>query len=196
MEEIIINNKTFVKVNCSKCGKEIIRLKCYYNHQIKRSKSGKPYCSASCAKDNRYLSPESIQKIKYKQKGISVMSRGRKGHIITQETKDKIRLSKLGVPAPKDFQVIINEIKLEESTKTIPLVKRIPDGIIIRNNKVIAFEVEKEPAMWGIRNKMNLYDDDTIYDEVIIIWYRDNIKIGKFHKVNGVWSGLIPTPAG
>lgn len=195
----IVNNIKYVIVNCGTCNKEFLKNIHYYASQLKRSKSGKLYCSLHCSKIGHEVTEDTKSKIRSKQFGISVMSRGKPGRIIPQEVRDKIRNSKLGVPTPKDWEGMRKELNMYEGlidTKVIPLIKPVPDGILIQNGQVIAVEIEKEPYEYGIRTKMKYYDNIKYFDKVIIIWYRDNERVGEFHKINGIWSDLIPTPAG
>ncbi|MDE1814826.1 MAG: hypothetical protein KGI05_09235 [Thaumarchaeota archaeon] len=195
----LINGISYTVFLCSTCEKETTLQTRTFNHRLKKSKTNRIYCSLKCSHPTWNISEEGQKNLWFKQKGISVMSRGRKGRIISQEVRDKIRNSKLGVPSPKDWEGMRKELNMYEGlidTKVIPLIKPVPDGILIQNGQVIAVEIEKEPYEYGIRTKMKYYDNIKYFDKVIIIWYRDNERIGEYHKINGVWSGLIPTPAG
>ncbi|MDE1814297.1 MAG: hypothetical protein KGH87_08210 [Thaumarchaeota archaeon] len=198
METLRINNITHVKFNCPKCNKETIIEKRKYDNRLKNSKRHLVFCSLECSNNIHIVTDDMRERISKKQRGISVMSRGRPGHITTEETRRKISLSKTGQSYPKDWNIILEELQNQKFDRSMPLIKPVPDAIMIKDGKVIALEVEKETGEYGIRDKMKLYENVTYFDQVIIVWYRTDTRerVGEFHKVNGVWSDLIPTPVG
>ncbi|MEO9362478.1 MAG: hypothetical protein ABI348_01135 [Nitrososphaera sp.] len=138
--------------------------------------------------------PEARKQISQAQIGISVPSRGRPGHIVSDETRVKIRNAKLGKKLGKyDFNLVRNEIALEGAQRYFVTYPIIPDAIIIDGTRVIALEVQK--ARWenNAKKKFETYDNnpDHGYDEVRVIWYtREGIrmKIWVWKKETKAWS--------
>jgi len=134
-----------------------------------------------CSKDTR-------QRLSQSQKGVSVLSRGRKGHKLSQETKEKIRKAKLGKSSIKDNHIILNDLKTRNYDKAITTIKVIPDAIMMKDGKLIALEVEKKRHENLVRKKMDNYINDE-FDIVIISWYLPNgEKMRDFIRENGVWN--------
>jgi hypothetical protein len=121
------------------------------------------------------------QLISLAQKGISVPSRGRPGHIVSDETREKIRNIKLGKKLGKyDFDLVRREVALEGAPRYIVTNPVIPDAIIIEGTNVIAVEIQK--ARWenDAKKKFANYDNNPNhgYDEVRIVWYnRESVKM-------------------
>jgi len=187
------NAKTKIITNCFRCDTELILLKWDYESRIKKN-NGRVYCSSRCSTLSRpdeikQRDTDRIRKVALSQKGTSRPECGRKGHEVSQETRDKIRQSKLGKPSPKDTEIILSELKNQYYQKAVTTIKLVPDAILFRDGKLIAFELEKKKWETDVRRKMKQYDNDTRYDEVIIVWYSpEGIRLKEYRKIAGEWS--------
>jgi hypothetical protein len=156
---------------------------------MKKSSSGRIFCSKKCASTGRVFTQERKEKISLAQRGISVLSRGRPGKTIPQEIREKIRQTKLGMKLGKyDFDVITKELGIQKPDRAVPLFGLIPDAIMLVGKKLIALEVEKKPIESDIRRKMKMYENISLFDEVRIVWYlRNGERFKEFRKTNGEW---------
>lgn len=190
----LLKSKTKIIVNCGFCNKELILLQWVYNDRIKKSKTGKIYCNTKCStlsrpEDIKQRDTERIRKIALSQKGMSRPECGRKGHPVSQETREKLRKAKTGTKNNPDYDIILRELQNQRYQKAAPMIGRIPDAVLFRDGKMIAFELEKKPWETDIRKKMALYDGNTIYDEVIIVWYnRQSQRVKEYRKIDGEWT--------
>jgi len=76
------------------------------------------------------------------QKGISVPSRGRPGHIVSDVTREKIRNKKLGKKLGKyDFDLVRREVALEGAQRYLITSRVIPDAIMVEGSNLIALEI-------------------------------------------------------
>jgi hypothetical protein len=176
-----------VEVNCTYCHKLFIISKGEYNKRKKHNQRGM-FCSWKCATTEHNVSPEMRRAISIAQKGVSVPARGRFGHSVSEATKEKIRLKKLGRPAPVDTAIIISELKFRKIEKYFAMVGLIPDAVFIQDGKLVALEVEKERWETGIRRKMAAYNNRPEYEKVILVWYSPSGKrLKEWHKDNGEW---------
>jgi len=142
-----------------------------------------------CSGLGRKLTEEIVQKVISKQKGVSVIARGRIGHPVSQETREKIRLAKTGKRHFVDHDIIIRELACRGTQNFAVTNGLIPDAIFIEDGKLVALEVEKERWETGIRKKMKSYDRRGDYDKVILVWYSpDGQRLKEWHKENGEWS--------
>lgn len=181
-------NDSIIDLVCASCGKEFKLRRWDYNRRKKTSKRKQVFCSPKCSLTGQVLSEETKQKISVAQKGVSVMSRGRKGRIIPEDVKEKIRRSKIGIPNKKDNDIILNDLKTRHYDKVITTIKVIPDAIMVKDGKLIALEVEKKKYEYDIRKKMKNYINDE-FDIVIISWYLPNgEKVRDFIRENGIWN--------
>ncbi len=170
---------------CPQCDKEYLLEKSDYRSRLKKSKRKKVFCSNRCSKIGRIYSQETKDKISKSQKGISVMSRGRK---LTLETIEKIKKTKIGKPCVNDIKIVEQELSKHQFEKGVTTHGILPDGIFFRYGKIIALEIEKKRHRSDIVRKMDHYNNDKKYDEVIIAWYYPNGEFVKyFIKRNGVW---------
>lgn len=157
---------------------------------ISRSKGRGPFCSPKCALTGRVVSDTERQKISESQKYISFQNRGRKGHPVSQETRDKIRMSKIGISSKTDWNIIATDARNRGVSKYVVMRAPIPDYIFVQNGRLVAVEIEKEQWETGIRSKMNEYEGyHSKWDKVIIVWYTpDNIKRKEWTSHNGSWN--------
>ena len=177
------------KLVCGRCEKEFYVRRWYHNQLAKDNKGRGHFCSRKCALIARNVSAEQRLKISIAQKGVSVMSRGRKGKVIPQDVREKIRNSKIGVPSKKDFEIVNTALKQLGVSKAAITKGLVPDAIFIENGRLVALEVEKKRYEVDIRRKMLAYDNRPDYDKVIIIWYSPSGEYLKtWTKDNGEWS--------
>jgi hypothetical protein len=185
-----INPNSIISLRCKTCGKEFTRPRWYQNTLDKDNQGRGPFCCRKCGQTGRVLSEESKKKISESQIGISVPSRGVDGHIVPEEVRMSIRLSKTGVSVKADWDIVDTAMKRLGISRYALLRAPIPDSIFIENGKIVALEVEKKPWETDIRKKMKEYQEyHTKWDKVIIMWYDLD---GNFRKKwvleNGVWS--------
>jgi len=129
-----------------------------------------------------------VAKIRAKQLGISNPKRGRIGHYVSERTKEKIRLKKIGKPAPVDTAIILSELKFRKVEKYFAMVGLIPDAVFIEDGRLVALEVEKERWETGVRRKMAAYNNRPEYEKVILVWYSPSgERLKEWHKDNGEW---------
>jgi hypothetical protein len=185
-----IKDKDNISVNCTHCGKLFHLSGKQYKKRMRNNKSGL-FCSVQCINtnlSNRNRSAEIIARNRAVQLGVSVLSRGRTGHIVSEETREKIRLKKLGKPAPVDTQIILNELKFRKAQKYFAMVGLIPDAIFFEDGKPVALEVQKSRWDADIRKKMAAYNNRPEYEKVVLVWYSPSGKrLKEWHKDNGEW---------
>jgi hypothetical protein len=134
------------------------------------------------------------QLISLAQKGISVPSRGRFGHIVSEETREKIRNAKLGKKLGKyDFALVRQELALEDVQRYFVTYPIIPDAIIVEGTRIIALEVQKTRWENQAKQKFGTYDKNPNhgYDEVRIVWYNRasvKMKVWVWKKETKEWS--------
>jgi hypothetical protein len=156
---------------CSRCGIKFY-IRRWYHDQLKKDNKGRGYfCSRRCALIARNVSQEQRDKISKAQKGISVLSRGRKGKVIPPEVREKIRQSKLGKPSPQDYMIVHTALEALGVKKAAVTKGLVPDAIFVKDGLLTALEVEKKRIESDIRRKMAQYDNRDDYDKVIIMWY-------------------------
>jgi hypothetical protein len=182
------------KVNCEYCGKNKIISIYNYNRNLKQH-GGKFYCSSFCI-GKQSPSEEVIQKIRSSQLNVPVKSRGRKGHIVTEETKEKLRESyhkyERNPPNLKLVHDCMRYLGVEKYHTTIGI---IPDAFYSENGKWVA--IESQRGMWPscVGRKIKAYDNlEHNFDEIHIFWLdsKNNDKIaGHWYKSNGSWQTLI-----
>lgn len=160
---------------CRNCGKSWVTEMWRYTQFLRGTKGRGPFCSAHCSMmgRNSMLNEESRRKISDTQRGISIMSRGKPGHIVYEETRHRLSLTRTGGSTKQDYAIVPKEMAYRGIASYVNLTKRpIPDAIFIENGKLIAVEVEKERWKSGIRNKMQEYaDHGDKWDKVILVWY-------------------------
>lgn len=184
--------KNNVKTNCTKCGKELLLLNYDYQRRLK-NKNG-IFCSFRCSmlsrpEELKKQDTERIRRVANAQKGTSRPECGKKGHIVTQETREKLRISHTGKKSPKDTDIIIRELENQYYQKAVTTINLVPDAIFFRDGKLIAFELEKKKWETSIRRKMQKYDNDFRYDEVIIVWYSpQGERLKEYRKIDGEWT--------
>lgn len=187
-------SKSTITLPCDGCHKEITLLNWVYNQRVRGNKSGKIFCSGRCSAlnqpiESRERSNLHLIKVAKQQKGMSRPECGRKGHSVSQETRDKIRNAKLGKPSPQDTDIILRELQNQRYQKAVTTIGLVPDAIFLRDGKLIAFELEKKRWETAIRRKMEKYDGDTRYDEVIIVWYNlQGERVKEYRKIDGEWT--------
>lgn len=177
-----------VKTNCNYCKKELILKRWEYNLRLKENERG-IFCSPRCSLIGKKLSEETRKKIAEKQKGKSLLTRGRKGHVVSDETKEKIKLTKIGKPWNGDWDIVHRAAQIKKLQKYVVTRAPIPDIIYVEDGKLIAIEVEKKPWETMIRKKMDGYKENNGYDKVILMWF---LPTGEFMKEwtleNGKWT--------
>ncbi len=184
--QILGNTKAITTTHCTSCNVIITLDDWEYRRRLKNERG--IFCSPKCALIGRRCDLETKTKISNSQKGISVLSRGRKGHIVTEETKEKIRQSRLGTSSIKDNNIIIEDIISRKVQKYALTEKLIPDAIYIENGKLVALEIEKKSCESDAKRKMQNYEKRNGYDKVIIAWYsKDKKKIKEWIKEKGKW---------
>lgn len=180
-------------LRCVVCKKEFLKEVSNYNQTLKRYPNQKqwfcsPECSYTVRKGRPRQSDEVIERIRSKQLGVSVPSRGRKGHIITAETREKIRQSKLGIATKTDHSIILTELAFRKVKRFAVTHGLIPDAIFIEDGKLVALEIEKERWESAIRTKMQGYNNRNDYDKVILVWYSPSgERLKEWIKENGDW---------
>ena len=179
-----------INVECAHCKKPISMKRYTYNNKMKRNKRDGLFCSILCSSIGRIPSEETKQKLSQSQKGISVLSRGRPGTKVSEETKEKIRKSKLGkINGEQKHHIIIDkELSFRKTDKYAITKGLVPDAIFIEDGKLVALEVEQKAHETNIREKMRMYENRNDYDKVIIVWYsRDGKRLKEWQKDNGEW---------
>ena len=186
-----------VELECAECGKLFLKSKSKYEDILAEYPNQKRwFCGLECntkSKRGHPVSPDTIEKIRAKQLGVSVLSRGRMGHPVSEETKEKIRQKKLGVSVRSDHDIILKELVYRGTPKYAITKNIIPDAIFLEDGKLVALEVEKKPWELSIRKKMKSYENSTDYDKVVIVWYSPSgERLKEWHKDNGEWT-LVPS---
>ena len=182
------NKEKYIQFVCPRCGKHFERIKWYYRLLMKDNKGRGPFCSRRCGLIARNVSDEQRRQVSESQKGISVMSRGRKGRIIPFEVREKIRKTKLGKPAPQDHAIVLSALELLGVKKAAVTKGLVPDAIFVKDGLLTALEVEKKKYEFDIRCKMQQYDNRTDYDKIIIMWYDPKGKyLKQWVKQKGEW---------
>lgn len=189
----IINKHKHLQLICARCGKEFERPKWYHELCMQNNKGRGPFCSHRCALIARNVSEEQRRRVSESQIGVSVPSRGKKGHMTTEETREKIRQSKLGVPCKNNhYDLVVKELALRQKTKYAITKGTVPDAIFIEDGKLVALEVENKICESDTRRKMKSYDNNSNgYDKVILVWYNprmDNNRVKEWILENGEWS--------
>jgi hypothetical protein len=176
--------------NCAYCKQEIEMELWEYNARIKNNKGRGIFCSPEHALNGRSVSEETKRKISLAQKGISVLSRGRKGHPVSEETKEKLRLRKLGNTNGQNHHLIIDkELSFRKTSKYAITKGLVPDAVFIEDGKLVALEVEHKKWETEIRKKMKMYENRNDYDKVIIVWYSPKgERLKEWIKTNGEWT--------
>ena len=187
----------FIELQCFRCKKKFQRTNSQYRKALRDRPNQKTFfCSVQCINtnlSNRNRSAEVIARNRAVQLGVSVPSRGRIGHTVSVETREKIRLKKIGKPAPVDTQIIINELKFRKAQKYFAMVGLIPDAIFFEDGKPIALEVQKSRWETGVRRKMAAYNNRPEYEKVILVWYSPKgERLKEWRKENGEWK-LVPS---
>ena len=183
------NKNGIIVLKCSQCKQTFYRKKWYHENLMQKNSRAKVFCSPKCSLLKQHPRDETIEKIRSKQLGVSVLSRGRVGHTVSEETKEKIRLKKLGKPAPVDTAIILNELKFRKIEKSFAMVGLIPDAVFIEDGKLVALEVEKERWETGVRRKMAAYNNRPEYEKVILVWYSpEGKRLKEWQKDNGEWT--------
>jgi hypothetical protein len=181
-----------ITLKCAECHRTFYLERFNYNQRAKNSKRGL-FCSTKCATVNHNKSDEMRQRITQTQTGVSVPSRGKIGRKFSEETREKIRLSKLGKPAsPIDYAIVLRELAFRKKTKFAVTQGLIPDAIFIEDGKLVALELQKERWLCGVRRKMQAYNNRTDYDKVIIVWYScSGERLKEWQKVGrGEWKEI------
>jgi hypothetical protein len=190
-----IKVKDNISVNCTHCGKLFHLLGRQYKKRMRNNKSGL-FCSVQCINtnlSNRNRSAEIIARNREVQLGVSVLSRGRPGHTVSQAVREKIRLAKTGVPTKSDHDIIIKELVYRGTPKYAITRNIIPDAIFIEDGRLVALEVEKKKWETDIRKKMKRYENSTDYDKVVVVWYSPTgERLKEWNKDNGEWT-LVPS---
>jgi len=192
-------NDKLVEIKCDGCNKiTTITLRAYKDRR--RNKSNFWYCTLDCARKNKIVTEDTKEMIKKAQEGVSVKSRGRIGHIVSEETREKIRQKRL--KQIKDMKIkqysfhLIHEcMKNLGESKYVITNGVVPDAIYTKNNKLIAVESERGAWVSCATKKMESYDTKPHnFDEVHVFWLdsknRDKIA-GHWYKSNGSWQTLI-----
>lgn len=185
--ESIIEPLNQVCFRCATCSKILIVSASSYLRRLKNSDNKKLFCSLRC-------SPEVIKRISQSQLGVSVPSRGRIGHIVSDETREKIRNKKLGKKLGKyDLDLVKREVALEGAQRYLITSPIIPDAIIVEGTRVIALEIQKTRWENDAKKKFANYDNnpDHGYDEVRVVWYdRTSVrmKVWMWKKETREWS--------
>lgn len=177
-------------VKCKTCDKEFVIPDWDYNRRMIRGKRDNAiFCSKVCSLTGRVLSEKSRQKISSSQKYTSYQSRGRKGHPVSEETKHKIRMSKIGVSSKTDWDIIAIDAKERGISRYAVMRAPIPDYVYAEQNRLIAVEIEKEQWEVGIRSKMNEYlGYHDKWDKVILVWrLPTGRKMKEWVLENGCW---------
>lgn len=187
------NPEAYIELECGTCRKVFSKPMWVYNQSLKKYPNQKRwFCSLDCNYKSRFghVTPQEVRdKISRAQKGITFMSRARPGHEVTEETKEKIRLKKLGKPSKKDYDIIMRELAFRAKGKYAITKGLVPDAIFIEDGKLVALEVEKERWFTGIKTKMQQYENRNDYDKVIIVWYSpEGERLKEWQKDNGEWT--------
>ena len=162
---------SIIKLQCPRCGIDFFIRRWRYKMQMDVNKGRGLFCSHRCSLIARNVSQEHRDKISKAQKGISVLSRGRKGKVIPLEVREKIRQSKLGKPSPQDYMIVHTALEALGVKKAAVTKGLVPDAIFVKDGLLTALEVEKKRIESDIRRKMAQYDNRDDYDKVIIMWY-------------------------
>jgi hypothetical protein len=192
--ESVLEPLNKVCFKCASCEKILIISSLRYLDRLKNSSRKKLFCSPRCSLLNRIRDQKTRQLISQAQKGISVLSRGRPGHIVSDETKAKIRNARLGKKRGKyDFDLVRQEVALEGAQRFFVTNPIIPDAIIIEGMKVIALEIQKVRWENDAKKKFANYDNNPEhgYDEVRIVWYNRasvKMKVWVWKKETREWS--------
>ena len=173
-----------------------------YRKRLKRlNKNIRIFCSDKCAKDTMNRDPEHIKKVADTQRGISVPSRtvnrigtnyskktrlrisisktgmpsGRKGYIMKEGIKEKIRLTKIGKPATKtNWNIVHEEMKHRGISNYAITNAPIPDAVWVEDGKLVALELENKRVFFEVNRKMQQYIESNLcyhaYDKVYIVW--------------------------
>ncbi|WP_415280911.1 NUMOD3 domain-containing DNA-binding protein [Candidatus Nitrososphaera sp. FF02] len=196
--ESVLEPLNKVCFKCAACKKILIISSFRYLSRLKNNSRRKLFCSPRCSL-NGVRDQKTRQLISQAQKGISVLSRGRPGHIVSDETKAKIRNARLGKKRGKyDFDLVRQEVALgaQRFFVTNPI---IPDAIIVEGTKVIALEIQKVRWENDAKRKFGTYDKNPNhgYDEVRIVWYNRasvKMKVWVWKKETREWSLLWQRP--
>jgi hypothetical protein len=180
-----------VEKTCAFCGKVFSLPGKMWNKHIREGYAeDRVFCSRNCAVVERNKSDAMRAAISKKQTGVSVPSRGRVGHAVSDEAKEKIRQSKVGVPHRQDYDIVVGEMARRGITQYVTLTKRpIPDAVFIEDGKLVAVEVEKERWQAGINNKMKEYaEHPNKWSKVILVWYSpEGQRMKEWILQGGVW---------
>lgn len=185
---------SYITINCVNCNKEFVIRRWEYNDRIKRNQRG-IFCSSKCSLIGKNPSNETREKISQSQKGKSVLTRGRPGHVLTEETKEKIRQSKLQLNKKiiPDWEIVHKAAEIQNLKKYVITRAPIPDILFVdENGKLVAVEVEKKKWENEVRKKMDMHTLNTGYDKVILMWF---LPTGEFQKQwvfeNGKWTSVL-----
>lgn len=188
------NLSPIVTIECLRCKKPLTMKRWEYNHRMNRNQRDGLFCSLECSSLDHKTSEETRRKLSQSQKGISVLTRGRPGHTVSEETKEKIRLKKLGnVNGQKHHIIIDKELSFRKTDKYAITKGLVPDAIFIdEDGKLVALEVEQKKWETDIRQKMKMYENRNDYDKVIIVWYSpEGERLKEWQKDNGEWKLVI-----
>lgn len=182
----------WVLIRCGHCDKEFAVENNYLVRALKTSKGRGPFCSSHCSMLNRGKQKlETIQKIMNAQKGVSVLSRGRFGHVVSEETRAKLReLKKVQKPTQTDWDVVLREVEHRGIKNGAIMTAPIPDYVFIdEHGKLAAIEIEKEKWESGVRTKMREYTNfPDKWDKVILVWYSpEGKRMKEWILENGDW---------
>jgi hypothetical protein len=192
--ESVLEPLNQVCFKCAACKKILIISSFRYLDRLKNSSRKKLFCSPRCSLLDRAQNLQTRQLISQAQKGISVLSRGRPGHIVSDETREKIRNTKLGKKRGKyDFALVRQELALEGVQRYFVTYPIIPDAIIVEGTNVIALEIQKVRWENDAKKKFANYDNNPNhgYDEVRIVWYNRasvRMKVWVWKKETREWS--------
>jgi hypothetical protein len=170
------NLSPLITVECAQCKKLLTMKRYIHNQKMKRNKRDQFFCSIKCSSTGVKFTEDRIRKIKQKQIGISKPQSGRKGHIVSEETRLKISASRKGIPVKCDWDIVISDLHTRGITNYVITRKPVPDSIYIENGMLVALEVEKKILESDARRKMLYYENMNGYDKVIIVWYSRGIK--------------------
>jgi hypothetical protein len=98
---------------------------------MKDNKTGNFYCCSTCAAASRkghVVSEETKQKIRSAQIGIEKPQSGRLGHDVTVEARLKISETKTGVPVQPDWNIVLDELKYRNIERYAVTKRPVPDA--------------------------------------------------------------------